>query len=154
MNQRILRTVYAAACLALGACQDTGPAANFDDGAWEFQVTSLWAEPEGGVANPTDPLDDADYTPVDDAAGWSLLVSDHRDTIALTDIADDTKTIDGTLGDPVGDRLHYDLTEGVFAGGRFEVWDDGFLRAELTIYGSGVPIAQSARGDLVQIIGL
>ena len=43
----------------------------------------------------------------------------------------------------------YELDEGVFAGGRFVVWinNDSF-EAELTIYGSGVPIIKSERGYL------
>jgi hypothetical protein len=154
MKHRHLRTLCACGCVALTACQPSGPAEDFEDGSWQFHITALWTEPEGGVASPTDPLDDADFTPADDAASWSLFVSDNRDTLVLTEVSADEATIDGTLGDPVGDRLHYDLAEGVFAGGRFEVWTDGALKAELTIYGSGVPIVQSARGDLVRIIGL
>jgi hypothetical protein len=154
MNQRILRTVYAAACLALGACQDTGLPTNFGDGTWIFTVDRVWTAPEGGVDAPTDALDEADYTPTDAAADWSIWLSEHGKAVALTEVSAEETAIDGTRGDPVGDRLHYDLTAGVFAGGRFEVWDDGFLRAELTIYGSGVPIVSSARGDLVEIIGL
>ena len=47
--------------------------------------------------------------------------------------------------------IKYDLVEGLDAGGRFIVWIYGkLLEAELTIYGSGVPILMSARGMLVK----
>jgi hypothetical protein len=43
----------------------------------------------------------------------------------------------------------YELDEGTFAGGRFIVWIiDNSFEAELTIYGSGVPIVKSERGYL------
>jgi len=43
----------------------------------------------------------------------------------------------------------YELEEGAFAGGRFIVWiSNKKFEAELTIYGSGVPIVKSERGFL------
>lgn len=44
-----------------------------------------------------------------------------------------------------GER-HFDLGKGAFAGGRFIVRGDD---AELTVFGSGVPIVSSERGKLV-----
>jgi len=44
------------------------------------------------------------------------------------------------------------ITKDTFAGGRFVVWAaDVGLQAELTIYGSGVPIVSSERGPLVKV---
>jgi hypothetical protein len=47
-------------------------------------------------------------------------------------------------------QVVYELVEGTFAGGRLLVWSrqDGSLEAELTIYGSGLPILSSGRGRL------
>jgi hypothetical protein len=47
--------------------------------------------------------------------------------------------------------LRYELTEGAFAGGRFVIGSVASgLEAELTLYGSGVPIASSERGALAK----
>ena len=46
--------------------------------------------------------------------------------------------------------IEYDIQDGYLPGGRFTVWiTDSRFEAELTIYGSGVPISMSERGDLV-----
>jgi hypothetical protein len=45
----------------------------------------------------------------------------------------------------------YDLVNGTFAGGRFVVWPKAQpVEAELTIYGSGVPIIYSERGNFIK----
>jgi hypothetical protein len=47
------------------------------------------------------------------------------------------------------ERLIYSLVAGVFAGGRIVVWREaGGIQAELTIYGSGVPVVRSERGSV------
>ena len=154
MNPGTLRPLSLTACLALAACQGSGVPTNFDDGTWIFNPDRVWTAPEGGIAAPTDALDEADYSPSDTEPDWSVRVSAHGKSLELTVESADLTTINGTGGDAVGDRLHYDLTEGAFAGGRFEVWDDGSLQAELTLFGSGVPIVSSQRGDVVQEFGL
>jgi hypothetical protein len=54
------------------------------------------------------------------------------------------------LEQATADRLIYAVVEGTFAGGRIMVWraanDD--LQAELTIYGSGLPVIKSERGSI------
>jgi len=46
----------------------------------------------------------------------------------------------------------YELSDGLFAGGRFLVWiDNDEFEAEFTVYGSGVPIIRSERGILERI---
>ena len=56
----------------------------------------------------------------------------------------------GNIETNAEDLRRYEIEEGLFAGGRFIVWiaDDHF-EAELTVYGSGVPIVTSERGRLV-----
>ena len=45
----------------------------------------------------------------------------------------------------------YDLDEGTFAGGRFVVWaGEKGLQAELTIFGSAVPLRYGGRGALTR----
>lgn len=49
-----------------------------------------------------------------------------------------------------GNLIKYELREGTFAGGRFVVRLKGkIIEAELTIFGSGVPIIRSSRGYLI-----
>jgi len=46
----------------------------------------------------------------------------------------------------------YELSDGLFAGGRFLIWiDNDEFEAEFTVYGSGVPIIRSERGILERI---
>jgi hypothetical protein len=57
----------------------------------------------------------------------------------------------GELTSDDASTLAFNLTDGTFAGGRFVVWSTAQgLQAELTLYGSGVPITQSERGTLVR----
>ncbi|NJL28936.1 MAG: hypothetical protein HC897_14125 [Thermoanaerobaculia bacterium] len=52
------------------------------------------------------------------------------------------------VGEPAAAAV-FDLDEGTFAGGRFVVWGGpAGLEAELTVFGSGVPILSSERGTL------
>lgn len=58
-------------------------------------------------------------------------------------------TIEGSLSSDVDGMRLYELK--MFAGGRLVVWEvDTCYEAELTIYGSGVPIISSVRGKLVK----
>ena len=59
-------------------------------------------------------------------------------------------SISGTIMESTEQYKQYDLDEGLFAGGRFNVWiTDGAFEAEFTVYGSGVPIIRSERGFLI-----
>jgi hypothetical protein len=89
-------------------------------------------------------LSESDYVETDDGAAYEVAfsVDDTRVEIGETPLV-------GTLSADDNERLYFDLQEGTFAGGRFVVWaTDGGLEAELTIYGSGVPIIKSERGPL------
>ena len=47
------------------------------------------------------------------------------------------------------ERLIYGLVDGAFAGGRIMVWREASrIQAELTIYGSGLPVVRSERGSV------
>jgi hypothetical protein len=58
---------------------------------------------------------------------------------------------EGEFRESASGQLHYELTAGATAGGRFLIWSTpAGLEAEITLYGSGVPIALSERGRLVR----
>ncbi len=114
------------------------------DGEWVMQVNRQWDHESGNVLIPLEPLDEEDYQHVDDGASYSVEVSGGRAYVAVGD-----PPLLGELISDTDGKLKYDLTTGTFAGGRFVVWAvESELQAELTIYGSGVPIASSERGTL------
>lgn len=149
----VVRTLCAISPILLVACHVAGPPDDLRDGAWRFEIDRVWMPPEDGVSDPTQAFDEADYEAfLDSESNWTATFSGQLESLNLTDvgwgIVFGERVILGVRGDPVGVREHYELTEGASAGGRFEVWDAGGLQAELTIYGSGVPVVSSARGAL------
>jgi hypothetical protein len=137
----------------LAACHVERAPDDLRDGAWKFEIDRVWLPPTGGVSDPNEAFDEADYDrDVLSESNWTATFSGDLEALELRDtgigITSGVQVILGVQGDPVGVRAHYDLADGAFAGGRFEVWDTGGLQAELTIYGSGVPVVSSARGAL------
>ena len=123
---------------------DAGPLLSLADGDWLLAVDRGWRGlPYDRL--PSDPLDEEDYVALESGPTYRLTVSDGGARVAF---ADSAKVARRTGGDR--DHADYEMTEGTFAGGRLRVWSrqDGSLEAELTIYGSGVPILSSGRGSL------
>lgn len=118
------------------------------DGTYELQVDRQWDGENSSVRFPSDPLTEADYQPVSDGPEYSVVVSDLGSRVDIGDAP-----MKGQLESSGDDRIIYDLTDGTFAGGRFSVWADTTgLQAELTIYGSGLPVVMSERGRLVPLL--
>jgi hypothetical protein len=96
------------------------------------------------VQFPMDELDEANY------------IAYSGEKIYTVSFSEDGQIITLEPGSLRGDKINagvitvgYELTKGVFAGGRFVVWiNDDKFEAELTIYGSGIPIILSERGNL------
>lgn len=124
--------------ILLMACGEREPAGI--EGAWTLRVDRAWTAPDG-VTSPTVALDEADY--------HAVTGPDYAVVITETAVEVGDVPMEGIRGADVGVRAHFDLDGGTFAGGRFQVWDDGGLQAELTLFGSGVPIASSERGALI-----
>lgn len=121
--------------MACGERQATGI-----EGAWTLRVDRAWTAPDG-ITEPGQALDEADY--------HAVTGPDYAVVITATGVTVGDVPMEGARGADVGVRAHFELDGGTFAGGRFEVWDDGGLQAELTLFGSGVPIASSERGALI-----
>ena len=118
---------------------------SFSDGEWEFQVDRSWDGSSDGVQLPTDPLSEDDFTPVVDGPDLLVVVSHDGDRVVIG-----TDGLEGVRAAPSGDLVYYDLGAGTFAGGRFLVWAaEDCLQAELTIFGSGLPVLKSERGGLL-----
>ena len=123
----------------------------FVDGAWELRVDR--ALPTLG-GNRSIQLLESDYQPVSDGSTYPILVSDRGSQVTIGKAHEMGPRVHFPLK---GSRtsgtkaIAYDLHEGTFAGGRFVVWpDEQTLQAELTIYGSGLPIVLSVRGRLAR----
>jgi len=138
---------------AVGCTGETGASArsasvslsDFVSGAWDLRVDRVWDRDRGHVGLPTDPLDESDYRPISDGPTYHVAVSPQGERVAIGQ-----PPIGGRCTATADNRHTYDLSEGTFAGGRFVVWSGATgLQAELTIYGSGLPIVQSERGALV-----
>lgn len=116
----------------------------YGDGNWRLAVNRAWPPSSGGVQLPTDELPESAYSPITNGTSYAVAVSSNwlNAKVGSTPYA-------GSLEASRDGKLHYSLGAGTFAGGRFVVWrgTDG-LEAELTLYGSGVPIVSSERGTL------
>jgi hypothetical protein len=118
----------------------------FDDGSWIFHINRAWIKRDKRVTYPSDQLVDADYQPVSCGPTYPVVVSDRSIRIFVGN-----HDVDGHRTYMDAKRIIYNLDGGAFAGGRFVVWSNNQgLQAEITIYGSGVPIIKSERGVLVK----
>jgi hypothetical protein len=120
--------------------------ADFTDGTWVLSVDrTLRANP--GISLPMQPLTEQDYEPASPKTEHTVTVS-----MKGLQVSVDQPPRVGDRVSANGSQLSFDLQTGTFAGGRFLVWQaSGGLQAELTIYGSGVPVASSERGELRRI---
>ncbi|MBN1655655.1 MAG: BPTI/Kunitz domain-containing protein [Deltaproteobacteria bacterium] len=120
---------------------------DYADGEWVMQVDRRWDHVAGNVQFPSDEINEEGYQHVDDGATYTLAVHAGWEHISVGD-APLLGELTASSVDSIG-RLTYDLATGTFAGGRFVVWsEESGLQAELTIYGSGLPIISSERGTL------
>jgi hypothetical protein len=125
-----------------GSSKETG----LTDGIWQMHVDRKLKGLPGDVQFPSDPLDEEDYEPVDDGPVYKVVVSGEGKSVEIGD-----EPFVGVLEPGNPGEWMFNLTEGTFAGGRFVVWASELaLQAELTIYGSGVPIVSSERGPLAK----
>ncbi len=151
------RLAVAAAALFLCSAQScfffvsTGPtpAPNvvfiLSSGAYVLAADRTWSVAPGAPDfpnHPSDPLDEVDYH-ANAGPRYAIVVGTGGQSVSI----DASPPIRGTCTDHTDQQVTYSLTEGLFAGGRLVVWKVGSgYQGELTVYGSGVPIARSERG--------
>lgn len=120
---------------------------DFTDGPWVLRVDRELRPGGPAMLLPDDPLSEASYQPSDDGPTHDVVVSMQAQRISVGD----TPWL-GKRAATDAERIRFDLAESTFAGGRFVVWEaSGGLQGELTLYGSGVPIVQSERGELTRV---
>lgn len=127
--------------------------ASFTTGTWYLKVDRAWDGTTGAPQFPSDALDEAAYKAVSTPRVYRVVVSDGGQLVTLR-ITDADTTLQAQRAKVTATVLQYDLPfTGLSAGGtggRFLVWSTANgLQAELTLYGSGVPITQSERGVLL-----
>lgn len=123
-----------------------------------FKVDRIWKYASGtSVVFPSDPIPESEYQSIPAEARYIVTFDDDPSTVALTP----TGTVDAGDQAFTGKRAsysdsswEYELSP-AFAGARFvvQLQTEG-LRAELTIYGSGVPIISGLRGYLSRTTSL
>jgi hypothetical protein len=134
--------------LMLVSCNDinTGKVTDFstlNGNNYLMKVDRISDHPE--VSLPSDNLNESNFTEYNEEKTYTVYFSGDGMTVTL-----DPGQLGGTRKEVLDNTVTYELTEGVFAGGRFIVWpDEDHFKAELTIYGSGVPIIWSERGNLL-----
>ena len=113
-----------------------------DGNEFVMEVNRISEKPD--VQFPMDDLQESDYRETNEGEVYNITISEDGQMVIIEPGSiRGEKTMDGDKS-----KL-YELDEGVIAGGRFIVWisNDSF-EAELTIYGSGIPIVKSERGYL------
>lgn len=119
---------------------------SLNNGDFNFKVKEIALNLH--IQNPSDTIPDSCYQYTDGGNSYFIQISASGDSITF---------FSETLLEPIKGyntssnttcKL-YNLTEGLFAGGQFKAFiDNDVVEAELTIYGSGVPIIKSERGYL------
>lgn len=96
------------------------------------------------VRYPDDVLQEDDYTLTDEDIRHEVTFSEDGMEITI-----EPGPVKGIRTKDDEGSLYFQLGEGLFAGGRFVIWiDSRDFEAELTIYGSGIPVVRSERGLL------
>jgi hypothetical protein len=118
-----------------------------EDGNWKLEVNRAYNRGMNPLLSAND-LQERVYQLVKNGRAYQITVSNHGSRVAIQG----DRLMGGPRAKTTDSRLEYDLSEGTFAGGRFVIWSEKTgLQAELTIYGSGVPIILSERGALTKV---
>jgi hypothetical protein len=117
----------------------------FSEGDWLLNVERRWTG--DSPDEPSAPLREEDYEAITDGASYRARV-----WYGWREVSVGEMSWPGVLSASRDGTLSYEITGGsTGAGGRLIIWvGPSGLQAELTHYGSGVPIVSSERGALVR----
>jgi hypothetical protein len=122
----------------------------------QLQIDREWIRPDSsGPQYPQDELVEDDYQSVTDGPSYDVTFSPDGARVEVAPqplpvSMDLDPTVAGDLESSSNVQRDYNLVQGSFAGGRFVVrTNSSAFDAELTLYGSGVPIVHSERGPLI-----
>jgi hypothetical protein len=132
--------------LATSLAQAAEPPA-LKDGDYTLKVTHAAQHPV--VQFPRSPIPDKEYKPANKESNIQLRFSEEGKKVILQPEGVPGKGVSGTLEKADADGRFYDLKEGLFAGCslRLKQTKQGLI-ATYTIYGSGVPVIASFRGQV------
>ena len=120
-----------------------------DGESYTLEVDRIANNPD--VQFPLESLQEADYEATDDGNRYEVRFSAIPETVTISGrpAGEAPVILTGTIVADDEELRRYGVDEVLFAGGRFDVWiaDDHF-EAELTVYGTGIPIIRSERGRL------
>ena len=114
---------------------------------YEYSVDCAWQRPSSAREPSAQPLPEAEYSAVAPTPRYEVVFSPDGGSVTLSALVAGEGSLTGERSADVGERWSYELS--AFAGGVFQIWrEDAALHAELTIYGSGLPVVESTRGLL------
>lgn len=143
MTRAIITIVLACIVSRMCPAEGTNTQQAVLGGEFVFEVTRSCYRPP--AARPGDGLDERLYAANTNAIQYKVEFSSDGKTVNINT----PKSLTGILASDAGNVRIYAVNS--FAGGRFVVSGTGTnCQAELTIYGSGVPIISSVRGRLVR----
>jgi hypothetical protein len=100
------------------------------------------------VQFPRDSLQDSDYVATSEDIQYDITFSIDGQIVTI-----EPGSVSGERINDGEESKLYKIVEGLFAGGRFVIWiNNEDFEAEYTIYGSGIPIIRSERGNLELVI--
>ena len=137
-----------AVCLLFSTCkkqEDNAEKADFsmlNGRSFILKVNRISLGP--GVHFPADSLTESNYTATDEDIQHEVTFTADGQSVSIS-----PGPVAGSKEKDNGVCKFYELSDGLFAGGRFLIWisNDEF-QGEFTVYGSGVPIIRSERGEL------
>ena len=116
---------------------------SLDGGNFELNVDRA-LESAASVQFPMDDLQEINYKELNEVTIYNVKFSEDGRIVVI-----EPGSIYGQKTNNSVESIYYELGKGTFAGGRFIVWiNNNEFEAELTIYGSGLPIVKSERGYL------
>lgn len=135
------------------AARDTSAASaselrrRFFDGTWALATDRALRAGSRVVDFPNTPLPESAFSSIVGGASYRLAVSESGGRVEIAE-----PRMVARLERSQAGQLIYNVVEGTFAGGRLSVWSTPIgLQAELTIFGSGVPVVKSERGPVLNV---
>ena len=114
-----------------------------DGNSFVLEIDRIIEMPDAKL--PMDDFQESDYIRISEGSQYHVSFTKFGHVVTI-----EPGAISGRKINDDGELKIYELYEDVFAGGRFVIWMcNDSLEAELTIYGSGVPVIQSERGYLL-----
>ncbi len=117
------------------------------DGEYTFKITHVAHEPSAAVRFPHSPIPDKVYKPAKEEKALSIRITKKGKEILIL-----PQGVSGNLEKTNANGQVYQLSEGLFAGGRLTLdhTKKGVI-ATYTIFGSGLPVISSVRGSVSHV---